>query len=62
MPEIIFDDEQQINSILFTCNPEKFGIMSYRHFYSMNTIQQRLLLDRIFSNDLNPDLVSDLDL
>jgi len=57
---IIFDDEQQINSILFACNPEIFAIMSYRHFHSLNTNQQRVLLDRMFSNDLNPDLVFEL--
>ena len=57
VPEIIFDDEQQINWLLFACDPEKFCIMSFRHFHSMSTKQQRVLLDRMFSNNLNPDLV-----
>lgn len=60
LPEIIFDDEQQINMVLYACDPEKFCIMSFRHFYSMNENQQRIFLDRIFSNTLNPDLVFDL--
>lgn len=60
-PDIIFDNEQQINGILFVCDPEKFCIMSFRHFYSMNTIQQRDLLNQIFSNNLNPDLIFQLD-
>lgn len=62
VPEIIFDDEQQISVILYACDPEKFCIMSFRHFYSMNINQQRLFLDRMFSNNLNPDLVFNLDL
>ncbi len=62
VPEIIFDDEQQINVILYVCDPEMFCIMSFRHFQSMNINQQRIFLDRIFSNNLNPDLVFNFDL
>lgn len=62
VPEIIFDDEQQINMILYVCDPEMFCIMSFRHFQSMNINQQRIFLDRIFSNNLNPDLVFNFDL
>lgn len=61
-PDIIFDDEQQVNVILFLCDPEKFCVMSFRHFHSMDITQQRDLLDRIFSNNFNPDLIFQLDL
>ncbi len=61
-PQIIIDHEQQINGMLFSCNPQQFSIMSYRHFHLQNRFQQNLLLDRIFSNDLNPDLAFEIDL
>ncbi len=61
-PEIIFDDEQEINIVLFSFDPAQYGIMAYRHFYSMTPTQQRLFLERIFSGSLDPDLNLDLDL
>jgi len=61
-PEVIIDDEQQISVLLYSCDPEIFCIMSFRHFHSMTINQQRKFLDRIFSNSLNPDLIFDLDL
>ncbi len=54
-PPSIFTNEHQINALVFTFDPEKFGIMSYRHFYSLHLDEQRNILKRIFSNDLNPD-------
>ena len=60
-PQLFFDREEQINIIFFACDPQNFNIMSFRHFHSQSKSQQQILLDRIFSNDLNPDLVFDLD-
>lgn len=60
-PQVIFDHEEQINIISFACNPEKFNIMSFRHFHGLNKSQQQNLLDRILSNTLNPDLVFEFD-
>lgn len=53
---IIIDNEEQISIILYACDPEIFCIMSYRHFHSHSRSQQQNLLDRILSNNLNPDL------
>lgn len=54
--EIAFTSEQQINYLLYACDPEIFAIMSYHHFHSIPQTQQRALLDQIFANGLNPDL------
>jgi len=54
-PHDIFSHEHQINELVFALDPEKFGIMAYRHFYSLFPKQQRNILKRIFSNELNPD-------
>jgi hypothetical protein len=61
-PQVIFDHEEQINIICFACNPEKFNIMSFRHFHGLNKSLQQNLLDRILSNELNPDLIFEIDL
>lgn len=54
-PRDIFSHEHQINAFVFALDPEKFGIMAYRHFYSLSPNQQRDILKRIFSNELNPN-------
>lgn len=61
-PRIVFDHEEQINMICFACDPEKFIIMSFRHFHGLSKFQQQNLLDRILSNDLNPDLIFEIEL
>ncbi|MCP3890539.1 MAG: hypothetical protein GY702_16955 [Desulfobulbaceae bacterium] len=55
-PQIIFDHEEQINYLFYAWDPQIFLIMSFRHFQSLNTSQQKDILDRIFSNEFNPDL------
>ena len=60
-PQLFFDREEQINIIFYSCDPQKFNIMSFRHFHIQNKSQQQILLDRIFSNDMNPDLAFEFD-
>jgi len=60
-PQVVFSYEQQINVIFYACNPQKFSIMAFRHFYNLEKSQQKVLLDRILSNELNPDLVFEFD-
>lgn len=60
-PQVIFDREEQINIICFACNPEKFNIMSFRHFHGLSKSQQQNLLDRILANELNPDLIFEME-
>ncbi len=61
-PQIIFDHEEQINYLVYACDPQIYLIMSFRHFRSLNTSQQKDILDRIFSNDLSPDLAFEFEL
>lgn len=60
-PQLFFNREEQINIIFYACDPQKFNIMSFRHFHNKNKSQQQILLDRIFSNELNPDLAFEFD-
>lgn len=60
--KLMFSDELQINSLLFYHSPQKFYIMSYRHFNSLDYIRQREILERIFTNALNPDSLLDIEL
>jgi hypothetical protein len=59
---LIFNHEQEINSVLFSHSPQEFYIMSYRHFQSKDWYMQREILDRIFTNKLNPDVIFELNL
>ena len=54
-PNIRFDYEEQINSVLFSISPQEFAIASIRHFQSMSESEQKKFLDRILSGELNPD-------
>jgi len=61
-PNLIFNHEQEINNLLFSHSPQEFYIMSYRHFLSKDSDMQREILDRIFTNKLNPDSVFEINL
>lgn len=56
-PKIIFDNEDQINSVLYSCDPEGFAVMSFRHFQSLQPPQQKTLMNRIFTTELNPEVM-----
>jgi len=53
---IKFDHENQINSMLFSINPEEFGIMAIRHFKSLDGYGQKNILDRMLAGGFDPDL------
>ncbi len=61
-PDIRFDFEEEINLMNYGFDPQKFGVMSYRHYLSQNISKQKSILSRIFSNKLNPDLIFELSL
>jgi len=54
---LTFTYEQEINQLSYSAEPQEFWIKSYRHFHSKDTDDQKLLLERIFSGELNPDSV-----
>ncbi len=56
-PNIRFNFEEEINVMNYSFDPQKFGVMSYRHYLNQNISQQKNIFNRIFSNQLNPDLV-----
>jgi hypothetical protein len=56
-PNVIFEYEAQINILSYLLNPQDFVIKSFQHFHSQDNSQQQKLLDRILSNELNPDSV-----
>ena len=56
---IVFTNEQQINQLSYLHDPQKFLIMSYRHYYYHDIEERKSVLHRILSRELNPDLIFD---
>jgi len=55
-PKLIFDNEQEINNLIFSFSPQEFYIKSHRHFQSEDWSTQKHILKRIFTNKFSPEI------